>query len=323
MDNELVIVTAFFDIGRENFANTSYKRSNEQYMEYFDFWARIKNKVIVYTQPDFSKRIFDIRKKYGLENNTKIVEVEDVFGIEKVLLEGMRQIEKDAQFALWGIAPNALSNRADYDYIMLMKYWCLKEAAKLEKEGTVLAWVDFGFNHGGNVFIDEREFSYIWTWKDFFVDRKIHLFAKFDPDDVLACESLQLKYVCIMGCLLIVPCELAERLWELMKSAMEALLMLDAIDDDQLLLMMAYRKERNIFRVHKSDWFLPLKEYGGYHLTCRNKDLPIEKTPKEIKKEQTVLNKIERFMSRNKVVGYNEELALRIFKASHKFYTWQ
>ena len=49
------------------------------------------------------------------------------------------------------------------------------------------------------------------------------------------------------------------------------------MDDDQLIIMMAYRKKKDIFMLHKSNWFMPLKENGASHLSV--KEIP------KIKKE--------------------------------------
>lgn len=43
MRKEITIVTAFFDIDRSNWQG-EMQRSNDKYVEFFKFWARIKNK---------------------------------------------------------------------------------------------------------------------------------------------------------------------------------------------------------------------------------------------------------------------------------------
>ncbi len=62
MREEVTIITAFFDIGRGNWQG-KMQRSNEKYFEYFDFWARIKNKIVVYTEPQYKQKVLDIRRK--------------------------------------------------------------------------------------------------------------------------------------------------------------------------------------------------------------------------------------------------------------------
>ena len=80
MNDEVTLVTAFFDIGRGDFNIVRCEpRSAQRYIDYFDFWARIQNKLVVYTSPEYAKQIRDVRKKYGRENETVIIEIEDIF----------------------------------------------------------------------------------------------------------------------------------------------------------------------------------------------------------------------------------------------------
>ena len=61
MMNEITIVTAFFDIGRKNFE--TYPRSNENYLEYFKIWARMKNNLIVYTNVSMAEKVRKFRRE--------------------------------------------------------------------------------------------------------------------------------------------------------------------------------------------------------------------------------------------------------------------
>ena len=71
------IVTGFFDIGRANF--DGYERDNETYFAYFRFWARIENDMTVYCASEHAAQVAAIRAEYGLEDRTKIVQVDDPF----------------------------------------------------------------------------------------------------------------------------------------------------------------------------------------------------------------------------------------------------
>ena len=62
--NDITIVTAFFDIGREKFKG--YERGNNKYINYFKFWARINNNIIIYTNANFEKEIKQIREDFEL-----------------------------------------------------------------------------------------------------------------------------------------------------------------------------------------------------------------------------------------------------------------
>ena len=74
-----------------------------------------------------------------------------------------------------------------------------------------------------------------------------------------------------LGVFHIIPTKLAEPFWREMRKALESLLALGCIDDDQMLLFMASRQNPSLFEIHESDWFLALKECGAPHLTLRQK----------------------------------------------------
>ena len=81
MNNDISIVTAFFDIGRGNLPQTKHGRVLPHYQHrsvdtYFDFFskqAKLQNEMTIYTTEDFAGRVYDIRKQYGLEKMTNIV----------------------------------------------------------------------------------------------------------------------------------------------------------------------------------------------------------------------------------------------------------
>lgn len=271
MGNTITLVSAFFYIGRDKVKDTDLVRSNKQYFEYFEQWARMRNKLIVYTEPEFVDEVYRIREQFGVREQTIVLPVEDVFAIEKELLERMEAVSANEDFRNYRHYVNAMSNNAKYDYVMLMKYWCLQDAVRRGLVEDTAAWIDFGFNHGGELFANPEEFDFLWEYK---FTRKIHLFALYNPDTVLGVRSWQTQKDCMMGPLIVLPKELCEEFWLLVKGALEALLWLDCIDDDQQLLLMAYKHKKEVFEVHISEWCLPLKEYGGTHLTVKQKVLP-------------------------------------------------
>lgn len=72
------IVTAFFDIGREDWAkrpNTPawLARSTEDYFACFERMCRLENEIVVFTQSRFAERIAAARGKLGFSNETRIV----------------------------------------------------------------------------------------------------------------------------------------------------------------------------------------------------------------------------------------------------------
>ncbi len=285
--NEITLVTAFFDIGRKDYKR--YPRSNDDYLEYFSVWARMNNKVIVYTNSDMAKKVIEVRRKYGLESKTIVIEVNDEIEIEKELYDKMYLISQNDEFLNFRFIHDALSNNAKYDYVMLLKYWCLKDAVQKGYASGMVAWIDFGFNHGDKCYINPEEFNF--TWKTNLNNQKIHLFSLHELDDTPIFKYVMKLKDSLMGAPIILPDFLCDKFWNLVKLSMESLIRVGFIDDDQLLILMAYRENSELFEIHISDWFLPLKENGGDHLTVRKKEKVNRKISLKHKIKQYVLKK--------------------------------
>lgn len=271
--SEITVVTGFFDIGRGGIKGelSKYSRSNDKYFSYFSRWARMRNQLVVYTEPEYTERVMEIRRSYGLADKTTVIPVENIFTVEPDIYKRMKLVEKESSFRELRYYREAMSNGADYDYIMLMKYWMMKDAQERGLLSDTTAWIDFGFDHGGTKYIDEDDWDFLWQY-DF--EDKIHLFSLCDPEKINAWESLQLFPEVIMGAPLTLSTVRVAKLYELVRKAMEALLMLEAYDDDQQLLLMAYKWAPEEFAIHISDWFLPIREYGGSHMKVREVEKP-------------------------------------------------
>ena len=267
-NQELTVITAFFDIGRKDFSE--FSRSNEQYLEYFKFWARIKNNIVVYTNSVMAKKVEEVRKKFGLLDKTKIVIINDFLAIEPELYKEMEKIANNQTFLLYRYIDNPADNNAKYDYVMLLKSWCMKDAVEKGYAKGQLAWIDFGFNHGGKVYTKPEEFDFLW--KTNLPEDKITLFSIKEDDQKPLFQIIQSYNTYIMGALYIVPSNLAKQFWLDNKEAMQNLIDFGFIDDDQTLLLMISRKYKERYQVIKSDWFMPLKEFGGEHLTIKEKE---------------------------------------------------
>lgn len=263
---DILLVTAFFDIGRENSGVPGMNRSNKKYFDYFKTWAGIYNQLIVYTQPEFVDEIEQIRNSFGMKERTMVIPLSNIAQIEPEIYQRMREIELYGDWHKLRMSTVAMSNKAEYNYIMLMKYWCLYDAVKKTGFSESVAWIDFGFNHGDACYYDPNDFKFEWHPE---ISSGIHLYALNDPMKRNAMGTLLLQSDCIMGCLVVMTAEYCAKLWSYTKDAMQALLMLEAMDDDQQLLIMAYKCHSEDFHIHYSNWFLPIKENGAQHLKVR------------------------------------------------------
>lgn len=265
---EPIIVTAFWDVGRSE--NCEFPRSNERYYAEFAEWARIKNNLIVYTDKYSESRIRKIRKKYGLEDKT-IVIVHDIFKEEEELLKKMYDVEHNSAFKEFRYRPEAMENRANFNYAWFMKYWCMAEATKYAHPDDVFAWFDFGFNHMDKCYSNMNEFSFTWT-----LNRevsKIQAYSLREVDSIEVFDVLQFMQDTIMGVFFLVPVSMAEEFWQTIRQAMIALLMIGCIDDDQVLVLIAHKWRPDLIEVNVSKWwYMALKENGASHLSVKVKE---------------------------------------------------
>ncbi len=286
---DITIVTAYFDIGRGDFTS-NYARGNNKYINYFKFWARIKNNLIIYTQKEFKEEIEEIRKSLNLEDKTQIIVIDDIYALYPEMYKKMQKIENDEYYKNFRYLKYNPDNMAKYDYIMFLKTYCMLDASK-KTDSEFLAWFDFGFNHGGDFYTNEKDFEMLWEYP---FEDKIYLSALKEDDGKPIFDIIQNSEVYIQGCPYMLPRKLMPEFYDLMYNALNEMIDLGFIDDDQTLLLMAYRKKPEIFKVDIYDWFQILNKYTSNEMQMAPK--------KEIKPKakDKLLNKY-RIRKRNKI----------------------
>ena len=263
----ITLVSAFFDIGREKYE--VLPRSKEKYINDFKRWARIQNDLIFFCDNKvIGDKVMEIRKEFGRENNTKII-VKDIFEVEPEILNKMEAIEKDPYFLNFRKLKETPENKANYNYVVFMKFYCIYEASKIINFSTQLNWIDFGFEHGGGVFLDESDYDFLW---DYDFGNKINLFRL--PYE----ETRPIFEVCrtihpdsLMGGIMVIPSTLAEDFWNCAKNSTISLCDVGLMDDDQLIELMISRKLKDKVIVHQSNWFMPIRDFGGSHFKLKPK----------------------------------------------------
>jgi len=265
---EITVVTAFFSVGRDEWK--TYNRSNDKYIEYFRFWARLQNKLIVYTDRDTAEKVLEIRKEFHLEDRTQVIIVDDVYALEP---EVYTQIEMalgvSAAVNFRTCPENPESWNPKYDYVTYLKPYFVADAVKNGYVDGMVAWVDFGYNHGGQTCVNAEEFDFLWCY-DF--TPKIHLFAMEPIDDMPIFEIVRTMRAYIAGAVMVAPASLWQEFADLYKQSVLHLTHCGFADDDQTVSVMAYRENPDLFEIHPvDDWFIALKEVGGEHLTRASK----------------------------------------------------
>ena len=265
------IVTGFFDIGRAHF--DGYERDNETYFTYFRFWARIKNEMTVYCAPEHAVRVAAIRAEYGLADRTEIVSVDNPFTIEPELYRKMELAASDPGFQTSRFYRGP-ENDAPYSYITMLKAWCLSNAAERITDNCMLAWVDFGINHCGVKYARSEDFGFLWEYP--FPD-KITAFCHHDPAAASLFDTLLFMTPVFDGSVVVMPKELCVTYWQAVREAMDALVKLGCVDDDQMLSLIVYKNRPELFDIHlETGW------YSAFELCSHQNFTLTEQTPQSV-----------------------------------------
>lgn len=252
---KITIVTAFFPLKREEW--NGFNRSNNKYLEYFKFWSKLKNDIIVYTDPIEAANIEKYIKESKREN-IKLVILNNYKEIDEELYNSIKSTMSNENSVKFRFQPkNPESWNADYNYIMSIKSWCVQDAVNKGYATGMVAWIDFGFNHGGEYFIDESDFEQEWRYN---FNEKFHLFMIHDLDSLPIFQVCEMMHTYIQGDIMVAPSYLWEEFWTLVRKNMLTLNKCGLADDDQTITLMAYREKPEIFELHKSTWFSPLRD---------------------------------------------------------------
>ncbi|MFQ7565496.1 WlaTC/HtrL family glycosyltransferase [Clostridium perfringens] len=264
---EITIVTAFFNINRESW--NKFERGADQYLNYFSKWAKMKNKLIVFVEnEELAKKIIEVRNNYNLGKRTIVNIIDDYKDIDRDLYNSIKKVSQDNIHKEFRLLPNNPEVwNYNYDYIMLLKMWCVKEAIKNGQANGMVAWVDFGYNHGGAVIDESSDFSFTWKYN---FPEKINLFSVQDLDDRPIFDIVRSMDTYIMGTVIVGIDYLWNDFWLLMRESMMSLNKCGLMDDDQTVILMSYREKPEIFNIYKSSWHLPIKQFGGEHLKIKN-----------------------------------------------------
>lgn len=263
MEKEITVVSAFFNINRQ--AWKKFERTEDQYFEYFKGWAKLKNMIIVYCETDNMKnKIMQFRHELGLEDKTIVHIIKEFRNIDPELLSSIKKAaENKVQQGARLFDKNPEVWNADYDYVMLLKMWCVQDAVARGETGEMVAWMDFGYNHGGAILDINSNFNF--TWKYDFPD-KINVFLIQELDDRPIFDIVCTMDTYIMGTVIVGAAQLWNEFWNLMRTSMMELNNCGLTDDDQNIILMAYRRKPEIFNTYVSGWQLPLKQFGGEHI---------------------------------------------------------
>jgi protein YibB len=264
MDNDISVVTAFYDIGRGNLPKVKHgrelpfyqHRSVNQYFDFFSNLAKLQNEMVIYTTPDFEDKVKTIRKNVGLEELTKVVIADSYLPERYELIKPMVQKVMDDP-AYYGkvVNPQLIEYwHADYVLVNIFKAWYVTDA--IEKgliSNDLTAWIDFGYVR------DDKTIPASNRWTYNFDREKIHFFNQYTIHKERPIDNIiYTGDVYIQGCHIVAGTKKWELLKQLVLKNLEVLLQNNLIDDDQTLLLMSYLTSPQDFQLHiadPNDWF--------------------------------------------------------------------
>jgi protein YibB len=263
--DDVTIVTAFFDIGRgdwrESAAKASrFRRTVDDYFAMFARLAKLKNQMIVFTEPRLAARALELRRAHGLEDRTTIVAIGDLFESDLVLpVKAAVERRMSDLFRQWVTRPESPEYRESrYVLVNALKSAFVCAALDLELvEAPQVAWIDFGYCR------DDQRFDPATPWR-FDAGGKINLFHILALDEAPITRIVRFGSVYFQGCHIVGPATAWPALAAEMSFSLAALLSCDLVDDDQTLLLMAWRRSPQTYRIHavdSQDWFVVLRRF--------------------------------------------------------------
>ena len=262
MDNNITIVTAFYDIGRENWKY--YSRRINTYFECFERLCQLENQIIVFSESKFSTRFNQIIENVKSDLIVVYQEKEDIFDRELMdqIEDAQKHLQERGELCGNGHPPEYWCS----EYVLvnyLKSYFCISAIESEAYVNDTIAWIDFGYLREQKQVPESKKWRY-----DF--DDKIHLWNIQDiPDQVNVWRTIQSNQVYIQGCHIVCSKSKWYELNRLMKEQLNYLLSQSLIDDDQTLLLLSYKANSEQFSLHKEvidysdlDWFFIFKYYN-------------------------------------------------------------
>lgn len=288
--DEITIVTAYFNIGRKKWKG--YERGDDKYVNYFDFWAKIKNNIIVYTDKNLVNKVYEIREKYGLKEKTKVIAINNLYDIDVLLYNRMKKVmenEISLNFHFHKEIKRPEAWNVEYNYVTFLKYYFVNKAVIDFNLNGLVSWLDFGFNHGGDLGLtDTNDFNFCWQYN---FSKKIHLFAvKKIEEKRPIFDIIRNLDTYIMGGIMVAPSYMWGDFYNLARQSIISLLDCGFCDDDQTIALMAYYKNPDLFEIHNVEfWFDGIKNFGGEHFKFDKKKRIVNKRYKDYKYRARIL----------------------------------
>jgi protein YibB len=274
---ESTIVTAFFDLRRADWIEregrpSNFRRGVDEYFDWFERLARLKNRFVVFTDRNSAQRVLDARARAGLELQTAIVTIEGLFDappVAKAVTDAAKRMTP--QFRRWLLHPEYPEFREPrYAVLTALKPTFANTAIEFGLVGSAqLAWIDFGYCR------DDERFDPTITWR-FDAGDRMNLFHVTDLDNAPISRVVRFGTPYMQAGHIVGPTSAWPAFATEISRAFEALLACDLVDDEQTLMLMAWRREPEKYCLHavsRGDWRVVFRRF--------NCDTPLERAAAE------------------------------------------
>lgn len=256
MSDEVTIVTAFVDIGRgdwEGIANGApiapyIKRDTETYLKRFQRLTKLKNPIVCFTQSKFFERILAMREDIILIN------IDSIFDDHQHLINSIKAAQKNPDFTKHLSKPSSPEYWSpEYVAINFMKSHFVTYAVESGLcQTSTSAWIDFGYCRDEVYCPENKTFT-------FNTENKINFFGMAADYFIRPIfDIVMYGHVYIQGCHIVAPNKDWKALKQLVNDSLSVLFKVGMVDDDQTLLLMAYRAAPEMFKINPgstTNWF--------------------------------------------------------------------
>lgn len=269
-EDDISIVTAFFDIGREAWSKDNpidqrHKRSVDVYLSYFLNLSRIKNQVIIFIDENLAQKVLDMRAANGLADKTVIFTSKNFFLIDEILNISQRiQTIMNGKFHDY-VWTKSSPEYNDPKYVLVNAFKSFFAVHAIDKKivtSPQVAWIDFGYCR------DNYRFDSNTPWR-FNAQNKMNLFYILSLNDEPVFSIVKEGDVYFQGGHLIGDLNSWKDFRREIDISFRSLIDCGFIDDDQTLILMAYRRNPSSYIIHpvdSSDWFIIFKYFNSNSL---------------------------------------------------------
>jgi len=261
-DNDITIVTAFFDIGRGDWSPDkgfpSYlHRTTDTYFDRFAHLAQLENEMFIFTSRDLVDRVAKLRGDrpttiFEFDFPNEATEMRDAIELVQVLPSFQTMINPAER-------RNPEYWNADYVVVNLLKstFACI---ASVQSKNNMMAWLDFGYCRSAHTLYGTKH------WRYPFNPEKIHMFKIKDyvPGTTIH-HMVSNNDVHITGPCIVASKENWKKLEIAVLEGVKELTNHNMIDDDQLFLLLSYLSSPELFELHQvspQDWFTVFRDFN-------------------------------------------------------------